>query len=197
MGTKKVSLKMLLLIVGFAILTYCGTSKEQVRKEEVQEVPERKTETVAQTPVIQSEPQTKKTISDERLAQINQKLSQAAMYGFGNGKTKLTAKLEKAWLAKNLGFFKELANELAEQEDYSVEVRGHASSRLAPKPKYIIITRDEAALKRAEYAISLLQKNGVDTSRFVAVSKSDKEPLDAKKPKDAKNRRVTFQVVRR
>lgn len=136
------------------------------------------------------------TVNEKLVSELNQKLEKATMTGFANGKTTLSPKQEKNWLSKNLSLIKSVVESLKDQpETVKVEVAGHASSRLAPKAKYIVITREEAALKRAEYAVDLLRRNGVDTSRFVAISKSDRNPLPKIDPKDGRNRRVSFSVV--
>ncbi len=189
-------LKSLSYLLILLIFNACSSSKEQVKEP----APEPEKEVTAKTRAAEDESKIVKVdpvavrAANQKLAdELNEKLTVAVMSGFANAKVKLSAKQEAAWVKKNVERMKNITAALPNA--LWIEVQGHASSNVAKNPKHAIITRADASLQRAEYAISVLEKNGVDTSKMTPVGKSDTEPVKGSKPTDGVNRRVTFKVV--
>ncbi len=79
---------------------------------------------------------------------------------------------------------------------YVLVVKGHTDSTVAEKPKGKIVTNETLSEMRAKAVHDALRNKGITSKKLQYKGVGDSEPLSGVPSSDAKNRRVTFEVVK-
>ncbi|MDH5721306.1 MAG: OmpA family protein [Spirochaetia bacterium] len=163
-----------LFIMMFSLL-FCGSTQE------VKE-PEKEPEPQAAT----------KDVSGE-VAEMNKKLKQLSVLGFGYKGSNIGSDNYGEWVKKSVPVFKDLLQKLP--PGYILQITGHTDAKGPEEPQGKKEGNIALSEKRARYIYDALKKYGIDDPAIKYKGAGSAELKNKNAPNAAENRRVTFMIV--
>jgi outer membrane protein OmpA-like peptidoglycan-associated protein len=127
--------------------------------------------------------------------QANNKLEKISYKGFAYKSIKVPAQKFNKWAVMAGPVLKEILNDLP--DDYIVVVKGHTDSIITWTPKGYLVSNQKLSEWRAKVVYNALRKQGFSSKKLQYKGVGDTEPLDGVSSRNARNRRVTFEVTKR
>lgn len=141
---------------------------------------------VAKTHNQSSEPEPAKKDISLDINSMNEQLKQVKITGFKKNQTKLAS--TPTWLDESYPVFKNVLTELP--DGYVLLVRGHCDQSGTQA------INQKVSTQRAEYIYNLLVQKGLSRNKIEYKGYAARETIEGLDPLDAKNRRVSFQIIK-
>jgi outer membrane protein OmpA-like peptidoglycan-associated protein len=143
---------------------------------------------------VKEEPQVA-AVDTSMVSGSNDQLSKYPIAGFGYKSAEISKKEWEQWAKNAAPVVKEILGKIP--DGYALEIRGHTDGSgpeepLGAKPGNLKISE-----QRAQTVLNALKKAGIESDKIVVKGAGASELIPGVDPRDPKQRRVTFAVVKK